>query len=170
MQYRERRLCWPTLTVKSWHGGGKWIFYWRGTLMWHFFWRGVLMWHFCWCGILMWSFFADVAHLCGTFSGVARLCGVSRQKKNHFPPPRQLLTVNVGQHKRRSLYCTNIYSSVPKLSPEILVTPMCSWRNSLDPFLHLYPLNNYINNIMRGIRVFSYLNFISLKWKYYICT
>ena len=93
----------------------------------------LLMWRsyvaFCWCGALMWHFFVDIA----------RLCSVPRKQKNQFPPSRQLLTVNVGQHKRCSLYCTNIYSSVPKLSPEILITPICSRRNSLKPFFHLYP-------------------------------
>ena len=89
--------------------------------------------------LLMWRFLLTCRVYVAIFPDVACLCGEPRQKKKLIPPPRQLLTVNVVQHKRRSLYCTNIYSSVPELSAKILVNPTCSWRNSLDPILHLYP-------------------------------
>ena len=89
-------------------------------------------------------FFININNVGPTHSEKYCHTSMPRQQKILFPPPRQRLMVNVGQYKQCTLYCTNIYSSHPELNPKIHFTPMCSWRNCLDPFLHLYPFFYFI--------------------------
>ena len=122
---------------RSGGGGGGWwwlFFFWGG--------RGCEE-EDAWCGgegmRCFFIFFINLNNVGLTHSKNNCHISTPHQQKIVIPLACQLLTVNVCQTKRRYLYCTNIYSSVPELSLKILVTPTCSWHNSLNSFLHLYP-------------------------------
>ena len=77
----------------------------------------MLMWQF----LLTWHAYVLIFAYMTCLHGKFLLLWCATSGKNYFPPPRQLLTVKVGQTKQCYLYCTNIYSSVPELSRKYLL-------------------------------------------------